>query len=73
MFRYSLTLLTVWSSLALSAAWAGDDEDTKRLEGKWKVSQNRPAADRAGVIAGLREDEGASSPMAALVERGGKA
>lgn len=26
-----------------------------RLEGKWKMSQNRPAADRAGVIAGLRE------------------
>jgi transcriptional regulator len=25
-----------------------------RLEGKWKVSQNRPAEDRAGVIAGLR-------------------
>jgi transcriptional regulator len=24
-----------------------------RLEGKWKMSQNRPAADRAGVIAGL--------------------
>ncbi|HUB48785.1 MAG TPA: FMN-binding negative transcriptional regulator [Acetobacteraceae bacterium] len=31
-----------------------------RLEGKWKMSQNRPATDRAGVIAGLaaegRED-----------------
>jgi len=25
------------------------------LEGKWKASQNRPDADRAGVIAGLRE------------------
>jgi len=25
----------------------------KRLEGKWKMSQNRPAEDRAGVIAGL--------------------
>src|SRR5690348_823388 len=24
-----------------------------RLEGKWKMSQNRPAADRAGTIAGL--------------------
>jgi len=23
------------------------------LTGKWKVSQNRPAADRAGVVAGL--------------------
>ncbi len=27
-----------------------------RLEGKQKMSQNRPAADRAGVVAGLRED-----------------
>jgi transcriptional regulator len=26
----------------------------RRLEGKWKVSQNRPAADRTGVVAGLR-------------------
>jgi len=41
-----------------------------RIEGKWKVSQNRPAADRAGVVAGLREQGG--MPMAALVaERGG--
>ncbi len=28
-----------------------------RLEGKWKMSQNRPAEDRAGVIAGLRNEE----------------
>jgi len=27
-----------------------------RLEGKWKMSQNRPAEDRAGVVAGLEED-----------------
>jgi transcriptional regulator len=27
-----------------------------RLEGKWKMSQNRPAEDRAGVIAGLAAD-----------------
>jgi transcriptional regulator len=41
-----------------------------RIEGKWKVSQNRPEADRAGVVAGLREQGG--TPMAALVaERGG--
>lgn len=25
-----------------------------RIEGKWKVSQNRPAVDQAGVVAGLR-------------------
>jgi transcriptional regulator len=28
-----------------------------RLEGKWKMSQNRPADDRAGVIEGLRRDD----------------
>lgn len=27
-----------------------------RLEGKWKMSQNRPPEDRAGVVAGLTED-----------------
>jgi transcriptional regulator len=36
-----------------------------RSEGKWKVSQNRPAADRAGVVEGLRA-EGADT-MAMLV------
>ena len=28
-----------------------------RIEGKWKLSQNRPAADRAGVVAGLGDPE----------------
>jgi transcriptional regulator len=28
------------------------------LTGKWKVSQNRPAADRAGVVAGLAREHG---------------
>jgi len=28
--------------------------EVTRLEGKWKLSQNREARDRAGVIAGLR-------------------
>jgi len=27
-----------------------------RLQGKWKMSQNRPEADRGGVVEGLRED-----------------
>ena len=27
-----------------------------KLEGKWKMGQNRPAAARAGVVAGLRDD-----------------
>ena len=43
-----------------------------RIEGKWKVSQNRPAEDRAGVVAGLgRGDDAAAHAMAELVrERG---
>jgi len=27
-----------------------------RLEGKWKMSQNRPASERPGIVEGLRED-----------------
>jgi len=38
-----------------------------RIEGKWKVSQNRPEADRAGVVAGLRQQGEAAAAMAALV------
>jgi transcriptional regulator len=35
-----------------------------RLVGKWKASQNRPAADRAGVAAGLSEDgQGAAASL----------
>jgi transcriptional regulator len=36
-----------------------------RLQGKWKMSQNRPAEDRAGVMAGLAADGRAD--LAALV------
>ncbi len=40
------------------------------IEGKWKVSQNRPAADREGVIAGLLEaGEADCDAMAELVAR----
>jgi transcriptional regulator len=39
-----------------------------RIEGKWKVSQNRSAEDRAGVVAGLRRsDDPAMRVMAELV------
>ena len=38
-----------------------------RIEGKWKVSQNRPAVDRAGVIAGLRGSGEPHEIMASLV------
>jgi transcriptional regulator len=41
-----------------------------RIEGKWKVSQNRPAVDQAGVVAGLRS--GGDEVMAALVAERGK-
>jgi transcriptional regulator len=42
-----------------------------RIEGKWKMSQNRPVADRVGVIAGFRESGEAGEEIAALVaERG---
>lgn len=41
-----------------------------KLIGKWKVSQNRPAADRAGVVAGLSEQNDAdSSAIAWWVKR----
>jgi transcriptional regulator len=39
-----------------------------RIEGKWKVSQNRPEADRRGVVEGLRSaGDAASGAMAELV------
>ncbi len=39
-----------------------------RLDGKWKLSQNRPAADRAGVVEGLRSQGGAdATAMAAMM------
>jgi len=37
-----------------------------RIDGKWKTSQNRPAADHAGIIAGLSADGAAD--MASLVK-----
>ncbi len=42
----------------------------ERLEGKWKMSQNRPAEDVAGVVAGLR-DEGQPELAALVAERNG--
>ena len=48
----------------------GIEISISRIEGKWKVSQNRPEADRAGVVAGLREaGEESADAMAELVER----
>jgi transcriptional regulator len=43
-----------------------------RLEGKWKISQNRTAADRAGVVAGLQTlGTPEAKEMARLVEDSG--
>src|SRR6201995_5882394 len=40
-----------------------------RIEGKWKLSQNRPVADREGVVAGLRaQGDEARAQMAELGE-----
>jgi len=47
---------------------AGVEIAIERIEGKWKASQNQPAANREGVVAGLREQNPAS-PMAAAMER----
>jgi len=41
-----------------------------RLVGKWKTSQNRPVADREGVVAGLRDSVDASAQaMASVIEK----
>lgn len=48
----------------------GIEIDISEIHGKWKVSQNRPEADRIGVAEGLAGIEDASE-MAALVRRYG--
>jgi transcriptional regulator len=43
-----------------------------RLEGKWKMSQNRPPADRAGVIGGLeRRGEAGDAAVASVMREPG--
>lgn len=55
---------------ALLGAIVGIEIPIARLVGKWKVSQNRSAADRAGAAAGLRErGDGQSVEMAGLIEK----
>jgi transcriptional regulator len=51
-------------------AIVGIEIPISRIEGKWKMSQNRPETDRAGVIAGFREEGGEA--IAALVEERGR-
>jgi transcriptional regulator len=53
----------------LLGAIVGIRIEITRLEGKWKVSQNRPAADREGVVSALRrQDSSAAQVMAGYVE-----
>ncbi len=50
----------------------GIEIEIAELKGKWKVSQNREAADRLGVAEGLRQEAGADAhAMADLVSRAG--
>ena len=52
----------------LLQAIVGIEIPITRLQGKWKVSQNQPAQNRASVIAGLTEQgHSGSTDMAALV------
>lgn len=55
----------------LLGAIVGLEIPIARLEGKWKVSQNRSMPDRLGVVAGLHRDETAPrSPAMADLVRG---
>jgi transcriptional regulator len=53
----------------LCQAIVGIEIRVKKLEGKWKVSQNRARADRDGVVQGLLHESGQqASAMAKLVQ-----
>ena len=51
-------------------AIVGIEIEIEEIAGKWKVSQNRPVADRAGVATGFVED--GNVEMADLVRLTGK-
>ena len=53
-------------------AIVGVEIPIRHIEGKWKMSQNRPQADREGVIAGFREGGEAGEVLAKLVKERGK-
>jgi transcriptional regulator len=53
---------------ALLATVVGVEIVVDRLEGKWKLSQNQPEVNRAGVVVGLAgRGDPAASEMARLV------
>ncbi|MEK1850569.1 MAG: FMN-binding negative transcriptional regulator [Phyllobacterium sp.] len=51
----------------------GIEIEIAAIEGKWKVSQNRPESDRTGVAEGLEADQATAEAraMAEMVRRGG--
>ena len=58
---------------ALLATVVGVEIVVDRLEGKWKLSQNQPEVNRAGVVAGLTGlADPAAGVMARLVEEAGR-
>jgi transcriptional regulator len=52
---------------AMLRAIVGFRIEITELSGKWKVSQNQPAENRAGVVGALEAQGGAASAMAALI------
>ena len=53
-------------------AIVGFELTLSRIEGIWKMSQNRPAADRAGAVAGLRAGSPLDEQVAEWIERLGE-
>ena len=53
----------------LLAGVVGFEMPLTRIEGKFKLGQNRSAEDRAGTIAGLRADGGEAAELAEFTER----
>lgn len=57
----------------LLGAIVGLEIPVARLVGKWKMSQNRPASDHAGIVGGLREtDDANAGAVARLVQERNK-
>jgi transcriptional regulator len=55
------------------AAIVGFEISITSMTGKWKLSQNRAPAERAGVVAALlTQPDAGSQEMAVLVEQAGK-
>ncbi len=55
---------------AMLNAIVGIEIDISRIEGKWKLSQNRPASDRASLIEALRMSAGENaSAIASLIDK----